>query len=86
MKSTWTPIAHRSPRTGNHWTVFGASAAQSQSIIDSFLLKEKVGLIWLAHRRVGMKGMNNFELVFKHRRQILRGVSKQPTLGYTGEE
>ena len=86
MKSTWTTIAYRSPKTGNHWMVPGKSAADSQSIIDGYFFEEKAGLIWLAHRRVGMTGMNNFELVFKHRRQVLRGVSKQPAPRLTGEE
>jgi len=86
MKSTWTAIAYRNHRTGNHWMVSGKSSIESQAIIDSYLTKEKAGLIWLAHRRVGMAGMNNFELVFKHRRQVLRGVSKQPAPRLTGEE
>lgn len=86
MKSTWTAIAYRSPRTDSKWTITGATQAQSKEIIDSYIKKEKAGLIWLAHRRVGLKGMNYFELVFKHRRQVLRGVSKRPTPGFTGEE
>lgn len=86
MKSTWTAIAYRSHETSNRWMVPGKSSANSQSIIDGYFFEEKAGLIWLAHRRVGMFGMNHFELVFKHRCQVLRKVSKQPAPRLTGEE
>lgn len=81
METGWTAIAHRSHRTGNNWVVFGKTRQESQAIIDSFLNKEKMGLIWLCHKRIGFIGSNHFELVFKQRRQVLRGVSKQPALG-----
>lgn len=86
MKSTWTTIAYRSPKTGNHWMVPGKSAADSQSIIDGYFFEEKAGLIWLCHKRIGHRESNYFELVFKHRRYISQKKSKQPTLGFTGEE
>lgn len=81
MQSSWTAIAYRSNKTGSSWRVFGKTLDEGQAIIDSFMRKEKLGLIWLAHRRVGGPGSNHFELVFKQRRQVLRGVSKQPALG-----
>jgi len=86
VKSTWTTIAYRSPKTGNHWIVPGKSADASKSIINGYFFEEKAGLIWLCHKRIGHQESNYFELVFKHRGYVPQKKNKQPAPRLTGEE
>lgn len=64
----WTLVAYRSPFTGDLWEIPSAKELTRQEhnrVIDFYMKEERAGKIWLMQRRVGQRGENTFELVYK---------------------
>jgi len=75
----WTLVAYRSPFTADLWEIPSAKELTRQEherVIDFYMKEERAGKIWLMQRRVGQRGENTFELVYKKkaRRSKLRGI------------
>jgi len=66
----WTLVAYRSPFTGDLWETPSdkeLTREEHELIIDFYMREERAGKIWLMQRRVGHRGENTFELVYKKR-------------------